>query len=132
MPKMRPKSRRKTRHIAIFGAFFSVIITCFGSISATAMIPTGLSVKKIPLASQIKNWEAVDERHVVVSLSKSKNYLLTLNKQCPALTFASNFGVSASNNAIYAGFDYITVDGRKCGIAAINKLSSAQKEALSL
>ncbi len=106
-------------------------ILTLSSLVAQAMIPAGPPVKKIPFAKDIRSWQAIDERHVVVSLSPTKNYLLTLRRQCPSLTYASNFGVSASNNNIYAGFDYITADGRKCGIAAINKITKEQTKALS-
>ena len=95
------------------------------------MVPAGPPVKKIPYASEIRSWQPIDDRHLVVSLSPSKNYLLTLRRECPSLSFASNFGVSTSDNNIYAGFDYITADGRKCGIAAINKITKAQTRALS-
>ncbi len=95
-----------------------------------AMNPTGHPVKKIPHASTIKGWHAVDQRHLVISLSPSKNYLLTLRRDCHSLSFAANVGVTTSNNAIYAGFDSVTVDGQRCGIAKISKLSRAEKKAL--
>lgn len=101
------------------------------SLSIQAMIPAGPPVKKIAFASEIRSWQAIDDRHVVINVSPTKSYLLTLRRQCPSLTYASNFGVSASNNNIYAGFDYITADGSKCGIAAINRISKEQTRALS-
>ncbi|MEM7099559.1 MAG: DUF6491 family protein [Pseudomonadota bacterium] len=97
--------------------------------SLQAMVPAGPPLKKI--SSDIRSWEPIDDKHIVVSLSPSKSYLLTLRRECPTLSHATNVGVSASNNRIYAGFDYITADGSKCPIAAINKLSEAQKKALS-
>ena len=109
------------------GLGLGLIAVC---LTAQAMIPTGELVRKIPFASSIDSWHAVDDRHVVISMSRSKNYLLTLRRECPALPFASNFGVSASNNTIYAGFDYITADGRKCSIKTINRLSRDETKGL--
>ncbi|MEM7080810.1 MAG: DUF6491 family protein [Pseudomonadota bacterium] len=98
--------------------------------SAFAMGPTGLPVKKIPFASSIDSWHAVDPKHVVVNLSPTKSYLLTLRRDCPALRNNADLGVTASNNTIYAGFDAVTVNGRSCTIQRINKLSQAERRAL--
>ena len=94
-------------------------------------MPTGAPVNKIRFASQIDSWQALDARHLVLSLSASKNYLITLRKDCHSLPRAANVGVSASNDTIYAGFDYITADGQRCAIQTINKLSKAERNALN-
>ena len=65
----------------------------------------------------------LDDRHLVLSLSPKQRYLLTLDRDCLGLVFASHLGVSASNNTVYAGFDYITADGQHCTIKAIERLS---------
>jgi len=80
-------------------------------------------VKKIPLQTPIANWQALDHRHVVINFSAEQSYLLTLNRDCLGLTFADHLGVSTSNNAIYAGFDYVSADDQKCAISQINKLA---------
>ena len=90
----------------------------------SAAMPTGAPVNKIRFASKIDSWHAIDARHLVLSLSASKNYLITLRQDCHSLPRASQVGVSASNDTIYAGFDYITADGQRCAIQAINKVSS--------
>lgn len=100
------------------------------SITASAMTPTGSPVKKITSASSISGWHAVDARRLVISFSPTKAYLLTLRRDCHSLNFAANVNVTTSNNTIYAGFDSVTVDGQRCGIQKINKLSKAEKKAL--
>ncbi len=94
------------------------------------MTPTGLPVNKIPHASQIHSWHAVDKRHLILSVSSKQNYLVTLRRDCHALNFATNVGVSTSNNTIYAGFDHITADGNQCAIQKINKISKDEKRQL--
>ena len=73
----------------------------------------------------------LDERRLVLSLSPKQNYLLTLSRDCRALPSASLLGVSASNHTVYAGFDYITADGERCGIKTINQLSTDEKRTLT-
>jgi hypothetical protein len=114
------------KHFIVPLAFALLLV----AITASAMTPTGSPVKKITSASSISGWHAVDPRRVVISFSPTKNYLLTLRRDCHSLNFASSVSVTTSNNTIYAGFDSVTVDGQRCGIQKINKLSKAEKKAL--
>ncbi len=86
----------------------------------------GARVKMIPVTTQIDAWHAVDARHVILTFAKAGDYLLTLGRDCQRLSHAHNLGVSTSNNAIYAGFDYLTADNEKCAISAINKIERAE------
>lgn len=90
----------------------------------------GLPVKKITRASDIDSWQVIDRTHVVLSLSANRNYLLTLRQNCTALAVSRQLGISSSNNTVYAGFDYITADGQRCGIQAISRLSKDEVLAL--
>ena len=90
----------------------------------------GKPVKKIQRASDIVNWQALDRRHLIVTLNSNRDYLLTLRNTCVNLHSAARLGVSSSNNTIYAGFDYITADGQRCSIQQINRLSQADKRSL--
>ena len=100
--------------------------------TAPAMTPEpGFPVRTIPFADRLDAWEVVDKRHVVVSLSPSRSYLLTLNSSCHRLNGVSSLGVSSSNNTVYAGFDYVTAGGQRCAIKKINRISKAQKDALT-
>lgn len=99
--------------------------------SATAIAPSGSAVDKINLMGGLSTWEALDEKHLVLSLGPKQNYLVTLAHSCHTLPFATHLGVSASNNTVYAGFDYITADGERCAINAINMLSKQQRNDLT-
>lgn len=115
-----------------WAALAASLVLGVSTVPASAMkSEPGLPVKKIRSASEIDSWQAVDQRRVLVSLSASRKYLLTLNRQCPRLDSARSVGVSSSNNTIYAGFDYITADGQRCSIKSISKLSGAEAKRLT-
>ena len=101
------------------------------SVSWSMKSSLGLPVKKITHASQIDSWQVIDRLHVVLSLSASRSYLVTLQRDCHALTAPSQLGISSSNNTVYAGFDYVTANGQRCHIKSINKLSQSEALALS-
>jgi len=96
-----------------------------------AMPPIGVAVTEIDLVDGFSSWEALDNRRLVVSLSPEENYLLTLSHDCYSLPFASRLGVSASQNRVYAGFDYVTADGERCIINTISQLSDQQHQAIT-
>ena len=95
------------------------------------MTTPGSEVASIEGLSNISTWQALDQRRLLLSLGHKQNYLVTLAKVCHALPYATHLGVSASNNTVYAGFDYITADGERCTINTINKLSTKEKRALT-
>jgi hypothetical protein len=81
-------------------------------------------VRSIESAHQIKDWEHLDDRHVVLHLGPQDQYLVTLKSRCLGLNWARNVGVTMSNNTIWAGFDAITADGNHCKIERINPVGS--------
>ncbi|MEM9622760.1 MAG: DUF6491 family protein [Pseudomonadota bacterium] len=80
-------------------------------------------VKMIQLQQPVHTWHALDLRRVILRFDPEQNYLLTLTRDCHGLTYADHLGVSTSNNAIYAGFDYVSADNNKCAISTISKLA---------
>ena len=125
------------RNIANLGLALPLSMVIMAS-TASALAPNtntpttiGAPVKQIPLVSNISTWQALDNRRLVVSLDDQKNYLVTLAKQCRTLPTATQLGVSASGNAVYAGFDYITADGERCAIQSISRISHAEKGQLT-
>ena len=93
-------------------------------LSASAMPQTGKEVRKISLSNPISSWEALDSQHLLLTVGAKRKYLVTLGNRCHALPFAARVGVSSSNEAVYAGFDYVTADNQRCMIKAINKVES--------
>jgi len=106
-----------------------LVACCLIPALSNALPPTVREVDKIPLITALSTWQAIDERHVVLSLSPTQSFLLTLARDCHSLVFASRLGVSASNNTVYAGFDYITADGESCTINSIERLEGVTKSA---
>ena len=92
----------------------------------------GETVLSIDSADQISGWSPLDNKHVLVSLKGRDSYLITLNQQCPGLTWARNVTVSMSNNTIWAGFDAIKADGLQCPIQRISKVSAQELVDLEL
>jgi len=130
--------KKKSNRIAIklVAAFTALYLTALGSTAIWAMPPTaddglGAPVKHMPLVSNISTWQALDNQRLVVSLNAKQNYLVTLANQCHTLPAARSLGISASGNNAYAGFDYITADGQRCGIHKINRISLAEKSRLT-
>jgi len=96
--------------------------SCVVPLASNALPPSARDVDRIPMINNLSTWQAIDERRVVLTLSPEQSYLLTLSRDCPSLVYAARLGVSASNNTVYAGFDYITADGESCTINSIERL----------
>jgi hypothetical protein len=90
------------------------------------MIDAGEPVSSIPMANRIEGFRALDDAHVMVSLTDRQQYLMTLNRDCFGLRFARHVGVSTSDNTIWAGFDALTADGHSCPIRQIHRLPDAE------
>ena len=109
----------------------ALTILLIAALTGGLTAPTGTAVDKIDLMAGINTWEVVDERHLVLSVGPTHRYLVTLSHSCHTLPYATHLGVSASNNTVYAGFDYITADGERCAINTINELSNKQQQAMT-
>lgn len=94
--------------------------------SARALISAAstLSVDHIPSVERIDHWEALDNRHVLLSVDAGRSYVLTLAQNCHQLNWAQSVDVSRSDNAIWAQFDYVAADGWHCSIGEIHQLNA--------
>ncbi len=88
----------------------------------------GEPVAKIYYADQIDGFKHIDARHLVLNVGPEGNYLLKFQNDCYRLRYADHVGVSASNNTIYAGFDYVTADGFQCPIQSIERVELEEEE----
>ncbi|MDA1075181.1 MAG: DUF6491 family protein [Proteobacteria bacterium] len=84
--------------------------------------PAGEAVTSIPNAGQILAFSTLDQKRVEISTQDNRQYILTLNSNCQRLPNARHVAISATNDTIWAGFDYITADGMQCRIGTIQKL----------
>ncbi len=82
----------------------------------------GTPVTSIPSVSQIESWAALDDYHVVLQVAAHGTYRLTFSESCHNLRWAQSVSISGSQNRAWAGFDYLTADGKQCSIGAIERL----------
>lgn len=76
----------------------------------------------MPGASAIQDWAAEDNLNLLVEIAEEGVFRLTFTEACYHLRWANNVGLSGSQNKVWAGFDYLTVDGQRCSIGTINRL----------
>ena len=112
-------------------AVIAVALTVAAAGSSNALEETERLVQQIPMADLIADWQTIDDHHLLVTSAAGQDYVLTLRDGCFALRFAEHIGVSTSNNTIYAGFDYVTVDGHQCPIQTIHAVSRERVEDLT-
>ncbi len=85
------------------------------------LLASGKPVSKIAGVREIVDWQTLDDRHLLLELSPSRIYRLTLGPECH-LPYAQTVGISRSEGTIWAGFDYVTADGKQCSIRRIEQL----------
>ncbi len=92
-----------------------------------------VSVKRIQ-QFRFQGWQPLDDRHLILSSSHRKGYLIKLMSVCSELDFANNIKLKQEFGTILnAKFDSIIVPGQfnqECTIDRIYVLDEAQKKAL--
>jgi hypothetical protein len=116
---------RQARNLAALAALLTLIASQALALppaqpDPSALLQVGEPVASIPTADEVRDFELLDEAHVMVSAGEEKRYLLTLDRHCFGLRYARHVGVTASDNTIWAGFDALTADGEACSIRAIH------------
>jgi hypothetical protein len=84
---------------------------------------SGVAVASIRNIESISDWQTLDAQHLTLRINHTKQYLLTLKRQCPQLRAARLVGVSMSNQEIWAGFDHVNADGWQCPIGQIRRMN---------
>jgi len=79
-------------------------------------------VARIAAAEQICALHQIDARHLLLQ-SRGQSYVLTVPRHCGGLPWARRVGIAAPNGEIWQGFDAVSLDGRRCDIQAIERLS---------
>lgn len=95
---------------------------------AAELVRSGEPVTSIPTASGIAGFQALDDGHVMLSLTDNQHYLLTLNRECFGIRWARHVGITVSDNTIWAGFDALTADGAACPIREIHLVRDPDAE----
>lgn len=118
------------------GMWSTILIICGLAVSSTSLArpdlqsrfddaqlsKKGTPVTSMPGASAIQDWAAEDNLNVLVEIAEEGVFRLTFTEVCYNLRWANNIGLSGSQNKVWAGFDYLTVDGQRCSIGTINRL----------
>lgn len=70
----------------------------------------------------IRGWQVIDARSLIVETSASRSYLLILDHDIPALRFSEQIHISSANSMVNAGFDDVIVRDRFSRPARIQKI----------
>jgi len=86
-------------------------------------------LKKIS-AFRFQGWSALDDEHLIISVSLHKSYLVTLDHRCDGLSYATSIKVNQyMSSSLSSRFDSISVPksmGPKCTFKSIHKLTKEQ------
>lgn len=89
------------------------------------------SLEKIT-AFKFQGWRSLDNKHLIISTSHKRPYLIALQNRCNELRHARGIAINANGtNTLHAGFDSITVPQfpqRKCFIKSIYRLTKEQAD----
>jgi hypothetical protein len=120
--------KRNTWWIATLAAFVMSPATALppAQPDPSVLQQLGEPVASIPTADAVRDFELLDEAHVMLSTGAEERYLLTLDRDCFGLRWARHVGVTASDNTIWAGFDALTADGEACSIREIHLVRPQQ------
>jgi len=129
MQDNKPFSPKLTVAAAVLAA------TLFTSIAGNALTPSefklaGTQIDRITSAHSITAYSSLDRQFLLLAEGKKRHYLLNLGNACHKLAWAEHINISRSDDTIYAGFDYVSVDGTRCEIGEIRQISREEMQAI--
>jgi hypothetical protein len=71
---------------------------------------------------RLQSWEPLGEEYVLIRTGPRDMYLLTLEKPCNELPWASSIGLSSSTNRVHSKFDAVLVGDQRCRILQIQSV----------
>lgn len=82
---------------------------------------------------RLQDWEALDDRTIVLWAGRQEPYLVKLDGNCIGLTFNNTIGVTSVGHRLFAGHDRVLTANSNCRITSIQpldygKLQAAKKE----
>ena len=84
-------------------------------------------------AFRFNGWASLSDKHLIIYKTHNKPYLITLNRSCYDLDFATAIKVHTKGSSLHTKFDAISVPSDievKCFIKSIHQLTKEQKQAL--
>ena len=82
----------------------------------------GETVKRV-FAPQISDWVVLDKQRLILYVTRSRPYLVTLQRKANALTNSTVIGLERRDNSIDSRFDQIFIEGFPYSIGRIEKLT---------
>ena len=73
----------------------------------------------------LRDWEALDDRTIVLWVGRQEPYLVKLDNTCVGLTFNNTIGVTSFGQRLFAGFDRVLTADGNCRIVSIQPLDYA-------
>lgn len=72
---------------------------------------------------RLRDWEALDDRTIVLWVGRQEPYLVKLDGRCIGLTFNNTIGVTSFGHRLYAGSDRVLTADGDCRIVSIQPLN---------
>lgn len=100
------------------------------SAAAAMAAPPGQPVDSFPVLSRLHDWQALDDRTVIVWATPWQPYLVTLAYPSHDLPFVQTIGITSLGDRVYARFDSLRVAGFRYPIDNIYKMTKEEARAL--
>ena len=107
----------------------------FSTLAGHALTPSefklaGTQIDRITSVHTLNAYSPLDRQYLLLAEGKKRHYLLNLGNACQSLAWAENINISQSGDTIYAGYDYVSVDGARCEIGEIRQISQEEMQAI--
>jgi len=79
-------------------------------------------VDSFSLLGYTEGWQALDDRNLVLRISPSRSYLISLRTPSPDLRFANTIALTSTAGRVTNRFDEVIVNGWRYPIARIHAL----------
>ena len=79
-------------------------------------------VESFSLLGYTDGWRAIDDRNLVLHISPSRSYLISLRTRSPELRFAHTIALTSTAGRVSGRFDEVIVRGQRYPIASIRAL----------
>jgi hypothetical protein len=137
---MSSKIRTLTRIGAVVGLALAAEVGVTGVAGAAArneaprtalQAPVGEPVDSFPILTHLHDWQAIDDKHVIVWATPWQPYLLQLKYPSHDLPFVQRIGVTSLGDRVYARFDSLREAGFRYPIDNIYKMTKEEARELA-
>lgn len=93
--------------------------------------PVGEPVDSFPLLTRLHDWQALDDKTVIVWATPWQPYLVQLKYPSHDLPFVQRIGVTSLGDRVYAHFDSLRIAGFRYPIDNIYKMTKEEAKELA-